>query len=477
MRESRETALSGGSVRAVYFVTIITMVLLLRWTASAFAVPPTGIEYPPLQYTLPKPERVVLPNGVVVYLLEDHDLPLVELEVRLRGGRLYEPADKAGLSTVFVRAWRNGGTLTRSPEAFNTAIEDMAAHLDIADEGDTISFTFSTLARDWRKGLRLLVDLLRTPAFREEQVNLAKVRAIEEIRRRNDDIAGIASREFAGLVYGAKHPLGRLPTAQTVQKIARRDLQEWHRKLVTPRNLWIAVTGDFDRRVMLEEMRRLFGNWHGSIPALPVIPTPSEQNASTAFIARQAEQAHVRVGHLGVPRGVPERAALDVLNYILGGSFTSRLTQEIRDKRGLAYAVWSSFAPANPRGLFVMACQTKSESAEEVIHLMKEQARRLTEEPPGAEELQQAKDSLINSFVFRFPTASDAVSAQMLLEIYGLPRDTYDTYIERVQAVTAQDVLAAARKYIHPDRLLVLVVGDGKKLARLAAQAKRLQAR
>lgn len=457
--------------------TMVVILLLLCWIASAFAVPPTGIEYPPLHYTLPKPERMALPNGVVLYLLEDHDLPLVDVEVRLRGGHLYEPAEKAGLSTVFVNAWRNGGTLSRSPEAFNTAIEDMAAILDIGDEGDTIAITLSMLARDWRKGLSLLVELLRTPAFREEQVNLAKARAIEEIRRRNDDIAGIASREFTGLVYGTNHPLGRLPTIYTVQKVARRDLQEWHRRLVTPRNLWIAVTGDFDRRAVLDEIRRLLSDWRGSTPALPVLPMPGEQNASTAFIAKQAEQAHVRVGHLGVPRGVPERAALDVLNYILGGSFTSRLTQEIRDKRGLAYAVWSSFAPANPRGLFVMGCQTKSQSAEEVIHLMKEQARRLTEEPPDEEELQQAKESLINSFVFRFPTASDAVSAQMLLEIYGLPRDTYDTYIERVRAVTAQDVLAVARKFIHPDRLLVLVVGDGKKLARLAAQAKKLQAR
>ncbi|MDW8291300.1 MAG: insulinase family protein, partial [Armatimonadota bacterium] len=137
----------------------------------------------------------------------------------------------------------------------------------------------------------------------------------------------------------------------------------------------------------------------------------------------------------------------------------------------------SSFAPDNPRGLFVMGCQTKSESAQEVIQLMKEQARRLTEEPPSEEELQQAKESLVNSFVFRFPTTSDAVLAQMLLEIYGLPRDTYDTYIARVQAVTAQDVLAAARKYIHPDRLMVLVVGDSSKLARLSAGARRLQAR
>ncbi|MGC8783142.1 MAG: M16 family metallopeptidase [Armatimonadota bacterium] len=456
---------------------LLGITFMLCLAVYAAAVPPTGIEYPPLQYTLPKPERVVLPNGVVIYLLEDHDLPLVDVEMRLRGGRLYEPAEKAGLGTVFVRAWRNGGTLTRSPEALNTAIEDMAAILDIADEGDTIGITLSTLARDWRKGLSLLAELVRTPAFREEQVNLAKARAIEEIRRRNDDIAGIASREFARLVYGTNHPLGRLPVVQTVQKITRRDLQEWHRQLVTPRNLWIAVVGDFDRRIMLEEIRRLFGSWRGSLPVLPTIPMPREQDVSTGFIAKQAEQAHVRVGHLGVARGVPERAALDVLNYILGGSFTSRLTQEIRDKRGLAYAVWSSFAPANPRGLFVMGCQTKSESAEEVIRLMKEQARRLTEEPPNEEELQQAKESLINSFVFRFPTVSDAVSAQMLLEIYGLPRDTYDTYIARVQAVTAQDVLMAARKYIHPDRLQVLVVGDGKKLARLAAQAKRLQAR
>ncbi len=449
----------------------------LCWVATALAVPPTGIEYPELKYTLPKAERITLPNGIVLYLLEDHDLPLVEVEARLRGGSLYEPAEKAGLSTVFVRAWRNGGTTARSPQDFNTAIEDMAAHLDISNDGDTIGIGLSTLSRDWRRGLNLLAELVRTPAFREEQVRLAKERTVEEIRRRNDEIAGIASREFAGFVYGTTHPFGRVPTVQTVQRITRNDLLDWHRRLVTPRNLWLAITGDFDRRAVLNEVRRLFGNWQGNAPALPSIPVPKEQPAATGFIARRADQAHLRIGHLGVPRGVPDRAGLDVLNYILGGSFTSRLTLEIRDRRGLAYAVWSSFAPANPRGLFVVGCQTKSESAEEVIQLIREQIRRLVEQPPSEEELQQAKDSLINSFVFRFPTASDAVSAQMLLEIHGLPKDTYDTYIQRVQAVTAQDVLNVARKYVHPDRLRVLVVGDGNKLARLAGQSQRLQAR
>jgi predicted Zn-dependent peptidase len=456
--------------------------LLVLWLATglaavAAALPPADIVAEPLQYTLPKAERIALPNGIVLYLREDRDLPLVEVELRLRGGRLYEPAAKAGLSTVFTRAWRNGGTQRLSPEAFNTAIEDMAAMLEISDEGDTLSLTLSALARDWRKGLRLLAELLRTPAFREEQVRLAKERTIEEIRRRNDDIAAIASREFAGFVYGTSHPLGRVPTVQSVQAITRADLLQWHRTLVTPRNLWIAVTGDFDRRALLDEVRRLFGNWRGSAPALPDTPSPPEQGAAIGFIPKQAEQAHLRVGHLGVPRGVPDRAALDVLDYILGGSFTSRLTQEIRDKRGLAYAVWSSFASAKPRGLFVVGCQTKSESAQEAISLIREQIVRLTQEPPGEEELQQAKESLVNSFVFRFPTVHDAVVAQMLLEIHGLPRDTYDTYIGRVQAVTAQDVLSVARKYVYPDRLRVLVVGDGKKLAKLAAQAKRLQAR
>lgn len=456
---------------------LLPILFVFCWSATALAVPPTGIEYLPLQYALPKPERIALPNGIVIYLLEDHDLPLVDVEVRLRGGRLYEPASQTGLSAVFVRAWRNGGTRARSPEAFNTAIEDIAATLDISDSVDTLSINLSTLARDWRKGLSLLADLLRDPAFREEQVRLAKVQVIEQIRRRNDDLAGIASREFAGFVYGTGHPLGRVPTVQTVQSITRQHLLEWYRKLVTPRNLWIAVTGDFDRRAMLGELRRLFGGWKGSSPALPTVVSPKDQPAGIGFIAKQADQAHLRIGHLGVPRSVPERAVLDVLNYILGGSFTSRLTQEIRDKRGLAYAVWSSFAPANPRGLFVIGCQTKSESAEEVIRLIREQIRRLTEEPPSEEELRQAKKSLMNSFVFRFPTAIDAVSAQMLLEIHGLPRDTYDTYIERVRAVTAQDVMAVAKKYIFPDRLRVLVVGDSKKLARLAGQAQRLQAR
>lgn len=456
---------------------VAVVIMLCLVASAAVGVPPQGLDYPPLEYTLPKPERLVLPNGVVVYLLEDRDLPLVEVEVRLRGGRLYEPAQKAGLTSVFTQAWRAGGTAKRTPDAFNTAIEDMAAILDIAEGSDTIGITLSTLSRHWKAGLHLLAELLQTPAFQEEQVQLAKSKVAEGIRRRNDDITGIASREFLGYVYGYNHPLGRLPTMQTVQGISRADLVSWHRQLVTPRNLWIAVTGDFDRQAMVNTLRELFGKWRGGAPSLPSVPNPVEKPAAVGFIAKEAEQAHLRVGHLGVPRNVPERASLDVLNYILGGSFTSRLSQEIRDKRGLAYAVWSSMVPANPKGVISVGCQTKSESAAEVLDIIKKELQRITQEPPAEEELEQAKESLINSFVFRFPTSSDVTSAVMLLEIYGLPRDTYDTYIERVRAVTAQDVLDAARKYIRPDRLRVLLVGDAGKLSRIAARSERLRAR
>lgn len=450
---------------------------LALWLSSSLASPTEPPSGAPLHYQLPRPERTTLPNGVVIYTLEDRDLPLVDIEMRLRGGSIYDPAEKVGLHAVLAAAWRNGGTRSRSPEAFNTAIEDMAALLGVEDHDDTIAIRLSALARDWRRALRLAVELLRYPAFHPSRVELAKAQLVEQIRRRNDDLGGIASREFAGLVYGVQHLLGRLPTLQSTQRILRDDLLHWHRRLVTPRNLWIAVVGDVDSRLVLTELRRLLGDWQGSTPSLPDVASPEGISAVTAFVEKPAEQAHIRVGHLGVPRGVPERAALDVLNYILGGSFTSRLTAEIRDRRGLAYSVWSSFTPAYPCGLFEMGCQTAAETAEEVVQLLLQQARRLTEEAPSEEEVQQAKESLANSFVFRFPTSTSAVVARMLLEIHHLPPDTYDTYLQRVQAVTAQDILQVARKYIRPDRLVVLVVGDSGKLSGLAAKAKRVTAR
>lgn len=450
--------------------------LLMFWAWSvpnALASP----EVPVVQYQLPKAERIALPNGAVVYLLEDRDLPLVDIEIRLRGGSLYDPADKAGLHAVLTAAWRSGGTRLRSAEAFNTAIEDMAAHLSVEDHGDTLAIHLSTLSRDWRQGLSLAIELLRYPAFHPQQVEVAKARLIEQIRRRNDDPSDIADREFAGLVYGANHPLGRLPTIQSVQSIRREHLLRWHATIVSPRNLWIAVVGDIDRHQALQALRQMLGGWQGKVPSLPNIPDPREGGSVLAFIHKPAEQAYIRVGHLGVPRGVSERATLDVLNYILGGSFTSRLTADIRDRRGFAYAVWSRFTFAHPRGMFEMGCQTRAEAAEEVLQLLQQHAKRLTQEPPTEEELMQAKESLTNSFVFRFPTTTSAVVAQMLLEIHRLPRDTYDTYPQRVRAVTAQDVLQVARKYIYPDRFAALIVGDSRKLSRLAERAKRLTAR
>jgi predicted Zn-dependent peptidase len=436
---------------------------------------PRQMTFPPVVFTPPEPERVVLDNGLVVYLLEDHELPLVTVTALLKTGGWLDPPDKVGLAEMMGETMRTGGTQRMTADEVDRELEQMAALVTISIGTESGSAMLDVLAKDLPRGLRLFAELLMTPAFDPARVELAKLQAIEAIRRRYDRPQAIAGHEFAKLLYGREHPYARESTVQSVSNITRGDLVAFHAKTVHPNGTILGVTGDFDRTTMLSLIKEIFGSWEkGEVPEimLPAAGGVELTNKPVVrFVSKETVQAHIRVGQLTVKENDPDYPAVVLLNDILGGSaFRSRLFNDVRTKRGLAYAVGSVLQTGvRERGAWVMRAETKVESVKDVISRLVANMVRLREEPVSDEELAQAKDAFMNSFVFSFATPSAIVARLMGLEYDGLPRDFLEQLRDRVMALTKDDLLAAARRHVHPEQLRILAVGPSNRLAPLLA--------
>ena len=427
---------------------------------------PRAMKFDPVTFSVPEAERVVLENGIIVYLLPDRELPLVTVSALIRTGAVYEPADKVGLAALTGTVMRTGGTARLAGDQVDEDLEFLAAHVSIGIGNEYGTASLDLLKKDLPRGLALFADMLRAPAFEPAKVEQAKRQLLENIRRRPDSPAGIASREFRKLLFGADHPLGRESTADTVSRITRDDLVAFHRQFFAPNALMLGVTGDFEKTAMLDALRKAFGDWQPRPVALPAIPPVTASSGAGAgrsvnILRRDISQTHLRLGHLSIKEDDPDYFALELLDDILGGNpFTSRLFRDVRSRQGLSYSVTSGIVPghAGP-GFFFMQALPKGPSTYQTLSSMLDQMERLRQEPVSAEELQLAKDAFLNSFVFMFADSGRIVDRLMTLEYFGLPKDFLQRYRDSVVKLTNEDLLRAARAHLHPDRLIILAVG------------------
>jgi predicted Zn-dependent peptidase len=449
------------SLFALIAVNFVWIAASLAQTAQVNA-DPRSMTFPPLQFQPPKAERVVLDNGMVLYLLEDHELPLIRIETRIKTGSRYEPSDKIGLAGFTGSVMRTGGTRRMNGDEVDETLEFLAAEVSSGIGLDAGFLSLDVLAKDFDQGFELFSEILRHPAFDEKKLDLAKKQAIEGIRRKNDSPAGIASREFLKLVYGPTHPYAREETVKTVSSIHREDLVAFHQKYYHPHSIMMGITGDFRKKEMIYKIKKAFGSWKKQRVEFPRVPPVEVQyEPSVNYIDRDLTQTHLRIGHLGIRQNNPDFFALSILDDILGGrGFTSRIFQEIRTKRGLAYSVGTAFDPGNfDLGVFYAYAQTKAESTHQTITAIIEEMRRIQTEPVSDEELKQAKDSFLNSYVFSFANTAQIVSRQISLEYYGLPADFLERFRDSVAKVTRDDIQRVAKKYLHPGGLVLLAVG------------------
>ena len=435
---------------------------------------PRTMRFPTVEFNPPDAERVVMDNGMVVYLLEDHELPLVTINATLKTGSWLDPADKVGLAGMTGAAMRTGGSAEMSPDEVDEELEQLAATVSIGFGKESGSASLDVLKKDLKRGLQIFADLLRRPAFEQSRVELAKLQALEGIRRRQDSPGSIVGREFAKLLYGPTHPSARETSVRSIESITREDLLAFHHQTVHPNGLILGVTGDFEKAGMLALLREVFGDWaKGMVPDV-TIPAVAESNSKAGivrFVNKDTSQTHLRMGHLTIKETDPDYVAVAIANDILGGSsFRSRLFNDVRTKRGLAYSVGSGLrASVYDEGVWLMRAETKLSSTQEVVNRFVANMERMRNEPVTDTELEEAKEAYVNSFVFSFTSASSIVGRLMDLEYDGLPKDWLQQIRDKVVKLTKEDIQRAANAHFNPERLRILAVGSGEALSKVLA--------
>jgi zinc protease len=431
------------------------------------AQPWSKIPIPPLHAFKPvQPKRIELANGLVIFLQEDHELPFINGSILIRGGSRDEPDAKAGLVSLYGDTWRTSGTATVSGDKLDDQLEAKAAQIETAGAAAHTAVNWSSLKNDFDPVFAQTMDLLLHPTFKADKLQLAKSQVETGIARRNDDASGIANREAVKLAYGPRNPYAKQAEYTTINGIKLDDLKAWHDRTVVPNNMIVSVSGDFDSAAMETKLRAAFDPLPRGQRFESAKITFTDPKSSVNFVQKDdVNQSNVVIVGLGTERSNPDYYALSVMNEIFSGGFGSRVVQNVRTKLGLAYSVSGSFSASYDHpGIFYVEAATKSVSTVAATQALLAEIGRLKTEPPTPAELQNAKDELLNSFIFHYDTPSKTLEEQVTLAFYGYPADTLEKYRAGIEKVTSADVARVANKYIDTSKLATIVVGNDTQI-------------
>ncbi|HUJ17557.1 MAG TPA: pitrilysin family protein [Nitrospirota bacterium] len=410
-------------------------------------------------------KRIVLENGMVLLLSEKHDIPMVTINVALRAGNAAVPADKPGLASI-TAALLTQGTERRTAQKISSEIDFIGGSLSTGGGDDFASAGLKVLKKDLRTGLDLLSDVLMHPVFDQKEIDRKVRSTLAEIQRQKEEPGIVASEAFEKLVYG-DHPYGRTndDVAAYIPKLTRQDILDFYRSRYSPSGTIIAVVGDVTEKEIIPLLDEYFKGWKRIEPVAETsVPVPVIDAVTVKKIDMNVVQASIDLGHIGISRENPDYYAVLIMNYILGGGgFSSRLMDNIRDNKGLAYGVHSAFSAQKETGHFSVSIQTKNESANEVIAETLKEIRRIQSEPVSEKELADAKAYLTGSFPLRMDTSAKIAALLTSIEIYHLGLDYPQKYSGLINSVTRGDIQRVAGKYLHPDRLVIVVVANQEK--------------
>lgn len=463
-----------------YLLTCAVLVLSLVTQAPGQVDTVEQLTYPPLpDLHIPQPTRVVLDNGMVVFLLEDHELPIVQVSARIRTGSRLEPADNVGLAALTGTVMRSGGTTTWTGDALDDYLERKAASIETGIGVTAGSASMTCLIEDFAEIFAVFGDVLQNPHFDQEKLALAKRKVIAGIARQNDNPGGILSREFAKLIYGNDSPYARVETYATVNRISRQDLVNWHAKYFVPNRIILGLVGDFQTEKALDLVKRTFGSWPRGKPFDdPVVPYRTSTLRKVYYVEKDdMTQAKIIIGHLGLTRKHPDYHPVVIINQIISGSFGARLFSNIRSQKGLAYDVnggigfgWDYPATAN------FSMSTKTDTTQAGIDALLEEARKIMEtEPPTEEEISKAKASLLNSFVFSVDSPAKLLGKFLTYEYFGYPSDWLVRFRTGIEQATVPQIQKAARTHIKPDQFVTLIIGPRQETAPALARYETVE--
>jgi zinc protease len=438
-----------------------------RLSAQVDRTKPPALQPPPA-LALPAVQTTMLPNGLTVAVVEVHKVPVVDVQLLVDGGAARDPSTAPGLATFTATMLQQGAGARGALEVADEAAF-LGAQLSTAASFDGASASIHVPKRRLEAALDLLADVVLRPTFADSEIaRQRELRAAQLVQQRDEPVA-VASVAFPAIVYGREHPYGHPlnGTDSATARLAREGVADFYRTYYRPNGARLLIVGD----VTLAEARRLaatrFGGWErGDVPAFPSPPAPPLAAARTVYLIDKpgAAQSVVRIGHVGPVRTTPDWFALEVLNTIVGGAFTSRLNQNLRETHGYTYGAFSQFVPRRLTGAFVaLASVVTAKTDSSLVEFLKE-LRRIRGETVAPAELAKAKAYLTLGLPGDFETTSGAATRFRELLAFGLPLDYYDHYVDRINAITGADVQRVARQYIDPEHFDIVVVGDKSQI-------------
>lgn len=457
----------------IQYISFLFIALLLTKEVFAAAMPadsqlssPDKITYPPLQFNLPKAERVVLANGIVVYIMEDHELPLISVNALIKTGSMYDPDGKEGVAELTATVMRTGGTAKLNSKEIDERFDFLAASPSISMSIESASIDFYFLSKDLDQSLDLLAQIIIQPAFEQNKFILARELKIEDLRRLKDEPQRLAFREFNRLIY-RDNPRGRFASTKSLSNIERDDLIKFHKQFFSPDKMMLAVTGDITKEEVINRINKYFGQWKINSRASKISNLPQKTKGGLYYVNKEISQSTIICGELSISKKNPDFYAFTILDFIIGsGGFPSLIFSAVRNNEGLAYSAGSFYHAEPDYGIFGAYAFTKTESTFKTMSLINTVLEKVKSGIIMSKEINWAKKSINNGFIFSFLEPRQIARQQMKLEYDQLPDDYLLSYRDKIENVADEDVSRVAATYLDENNRIFLILGDTKSFGK-----------
>ncbi len=446
--------------------------------AGASDIPshPSELNFGELAFTPPVASefRHELSSGVPVFMSASKEFPLVTITLSFKGGSYMESADEAGLGAMTGAMMRSGGSSIMSPSDLDEEFDFMAANASVGVGARSSNASINCLTSNLDDAFGLFMDMVLNPRFDSDRLEVLRGQQLESIKTRNDDGLQIALREMNFLMWGEEHFQARQPTKASLESITVEDMKAFHKKVFNPANLMVSVTGDFEEAQMLQFLNDAFAGWESGEES-PEIPAPTHAfTPGVYYYEKDQPQVQVLIGHRGTTRDDPNSVKVEVMNQILGGSgFTSRITNSVRTREGLAYTAGSMMRSyAEYPGMFMSYFFTKVPTTALATRLVFDEFETIQTQAASTDEIETIQNSLIETFPRTFESKAGTMGLFISDERTSRPADHWETYRDRVRSITPDDVQQAANDYLHPQDMVILVVGPWDEIKKGNAESE-----
>src|SRR5215475_6210254 len=432
-----------------------------------------------LKVKLPKEREAKLTNGLTVVLLEDHKVPTFTMQMVFLSGGLADAADYHGLSSFPATLLREG-TTKRSSKEIAEQTEALGTTLGASSGLSSLTSVVTTfsLRENLDQTLDLFADVIRNPTFPQAEVDKYKTRTLAQLQFQRSSPQFLALEQFQKAIYGTNHPASLIvPPSESIKKLTSKDLADFHAMYYRPNNAIIAIVGDVTMKEIMPKLEKAFGDWQkGDVPATSIPPAPAQSDSRIYLIDRPGSvQTVLQLGTLGIERTSPDYFSVLLADRVLGGGPSGRLFMNLREDKGYTYGAFSGFSGSKFRGTWVSSSEVRTEVTEGAMKEFKYELTRLRSDKVPTEELENAKRAIIGSFALSLEQPQALLQNIITQKLYNLPADYWDTYPQKVSAITADDVQRVAQKYIDMSHLQVVAVGDASKAREILAKYGKVE--